>query len=242
MPSQNIRIIPLSLVSLLIVACAGDGSVDQSANGPTPMAMEGAVAVAALIDDLEDGNDEIIETTERSGSWYTYNDGTSSAQQAPAASNAFQPTAGGPNDSTFMAFTEGQGFTDWGAGMGLDLNGADTVGATKGTVDASTYAGVTFTARGNVSISVNLVVDEVLSESLGGLCVADGSDCDDTHQVIVDLKNDWTQYSVSFDSVIQSGWGKAVAFDPSRLVSIQFGVAPGETFQVAIDNVGFYSP
>src|SRR5690606_1927607 len=100
-----------------------------------------------LIDDLDDGDASIAEVGGRIGAWYTYNDETTGGEQAPPSDSDFAPSAGGPTDSGFMARTTGSGFTEWGAGMGFDLNNP---GDAKGTWDASAFTGVAFKARGDV--------------------------------------------------------------------------------------------
>jgi len=237
------------MVGLLLMAgCAKDGpTLDEGVDGESggQSGTETAdvnVLPENLIDDLEDGDDEIIEAADRSGSWYTFNDGTSGGSQTPLADSTFSPSEGGAEESSYAARTTGNGFADWGAGMGLDLNGAAEEGELKGTVDASSTAGLAFWAKGNVNVSVRLVVDEVLSADLGGLCVAaEGADCDDTHGTTVALTDEWQHYAVAFSDVAQGGWGKAVSFDATKLVSIHFLVDPGEEFDVAVDDLGFYT-
>ncbi len=193
---------------------------------------------ANVIDDLEDGDPLILAASGRRGAWYTYNDETVGAEQVPAA--PFEPTAGGPGSSLFMAQTSGSGFTLWGAGLGVDLNNEGDPKGGPGVrmiYDASAHQGIVFHARGNGPVRVKLLVDAVVPADTGGSCAAD---CEDAHGKIVPLGEEWAQYTVGFDEVFQEGWGAAATFDAGTLMAVQFQVAANADFEFAIDQVGFY--
>ena len=61
--------------------------------------------------------------------------------------------------------TTGSGFTEWGAGLGFDLNDQSAVSgvaAAKGPFDGSGASGITFKAKGNTYIRVALPVQAVI--------------------------------------------------------------------------------
>ncbi len=234
-----------ALVFTSMVACAGGGSDGGGGNGDSGVVPpdDGEPVVIEpenLIDDLDDGDGSINETGGRIGAWYVYNDETATGQQTPDPTKDFAPAAGGPNDAGFMAQTTGSGFTEWGAGMGFDLNNP---GEAKGIWDASAFKGVAFVARGDVAIRAAIVVEAVVPVEAGGKCVpgtAEGEECDDAHGRSIVLTNEWRQYKVPFDQITQDGWGQPAPFDAATVTGVQFQIPAGATFDVAIDEIGFY--
>ena len=230
-----------------LLACAasddmdgpGDGSMEV--DGGAPVEDEQVeLAPENVIDDLDDGDASIDEIRGRIGAWYTYNDETAAGSQTPDPAGEFAPAAGGPRDVGFMAATAGSGFTEWGAGMGFDLNNP---GDAKGVWDGSSFTGIAFYARGNVPVRVAIATRAVVPETAGGTCTpgpAEGEECDDAHGEIVTLDTTWRQYVIPFAGIAQDGWGRPAAFDAATLTGIQFQIAQGVEFDVAIDEIGFY--
>lgn len=195
-----------------------------------------------LVDDLEDGDAVIYARNGRQGAWYTYNDATMGAVQTPEAMTSFTPAEGGaPTSPLFMAHTDGAGFSEWGFGVGVDLNNeGDDMGGPgiRMAYDASAHAGLVFRARGDVSIRLKILVEAIVPTDGGGTCT---EMCEDAHGKIVPLTGDWVQYVVPFDDLFQEGWGFGeVALDPATLMSIQFQVAKSTDGMVEIDDIGFY--
>ena len=193
-----------------------------------------------LIDNLDDGNDHIALTPTRHGSWYTFHDETVGGVQVPGDA-AFTLTMGGPSGTGYYVHTTGHGFTDWGAGVGFDLNTGDS--GPKGKFNASAYTGVSFKAKGNVTIRVAVQTTAVLETTLGGTCVASmvaGMECDDVHGMTVALTTSWQTYQVPFASLAQEGWGKPATFDKATLTAVSFQTLPSATFDVSVDEIRFY--
>lgn len=193
-----------------------------------------------MIDDFEDGDGLIKAAGDRVGAWYTYNDDTAAGSQTPAAGESFVPTDGGPAGSTFFGETTGSGFTTWGAGVGADLNNVgDPEGGAgiKMPYDASAFTGVAFKARGNVTIRAKLQIAAIVPTTSGGDCAAN---CDDAHGKAFELTDTWTQYTLPFAEALQEGWGTVAPFDGATLMGVQFQVPANATFEVAIDEIGFY--
>jgi hypothetical protein len=151
-----------------------------------------------VIDDLDDGDDNIPMVNGRRGFWYVYNDESASGTQTPPSNN-FAPTAMGADGSAFAARTTGSGFTVWGAGMGFDLNAPPQDGAPKGSFDASGFTGIAFKAKGSVAIRVLVQTAGVLPTAMGGTCTpgtAAGTECEDAHGKDVSLTTTWKEYQV----------------------------------------------
>jgi hypothetical protein len=225
---------------------SGGGDGDGDGVGPTDDNVE--VAPENVIDDLEDKDDAIKDSEDRSGSWYTFHDDTKGGTQMPG--DDFKPTAGGANGSKYAAVTSGKGFTEWGAGMAFDLNygGEDLKGKPKPTWDASKLKGVTFmmkskTPKVRFAIATQAVAD---NGDGGGTCVDNTTmdNCNNTHGVDLTVGTDWERYKIPFTMLKQEeGWGKVVAFDATKLLGFEFSVpelASSVEFELAVDDIAFY--
>ncbi len=211
-----------------------DAAVGSSDAGP------GDILPENLIDDLEDGDSQLLARGGRAGSWYTYNDQTVSGQQTPAMGSPFMPSPGGAQSSAFAANTSGMGFTVWGAGMGFDLNSQMSV---KHTYDASAFHGIEFKAKGSGPVRAAVMIAGVISSDVGGACTPStvaGQGCDDGHGSVLFLTSEWANYKLAFSDIRQAGWGKPVVFDSTTLMSIQFNVDKNLAFDFAVDDIGFY--
>jgi hypothetical protein len=233
------------LAAAALAACVGTGgdAADGGSGGPVDIDID----PANMIDDFEDGDDAIIEQGGRAGDWYAFNDATAGGTQTPPE-DAFAPVAGGPEGSSWAAQTTGGGFTEWGAGIGCDLNlgGGDEAdgGAAseeKGVFDAGSFTGVVFSAKGNTPIWATLMMRSVLAIEEGGSCDTAAGECDNAHGLLISPTDEWRQYALPFAEVAQEeGWGQQVTFDPAELTSVMFQVGPGVEFDVWIDQIGFY--
>jgi hypothetical protein len=228
-----------NLLRIVILTGAGVGLAGCTSAGgePEPMGDED------LIDDLEDGDDAINEANGRLGGWYTFHDDTGGTQTPP--DTGFTPSPGGAGDSAYAASTTGSGFTEWGAGMGFDLNNPEAVGETgmRGPYDVSGYSMVAFSAKGNVLIRVALETLAVIPVDRGGSCVAGATEeeaCDDLHGVNLALTDDWKDYTISFSQLRQGGWGKAFPFEPEQATALLFQTEKDLEFDFAVDDVRFY--
>jgi hypothetical protein len=213
---------------------APDADLPPDANIPQPADPE-------LIDNLDDGNDHIAITPARRGSWYTFHDDTVGGVMTPGDAAFTLTTGGATASSVYYVHTTGHGFTDWGSGVGFDLNAADS--GPKGKFNASAYTGIEFKAKGNVTIRFSVQIAAVLETTLGGTCVAstvEGMQCDDVHGKAVALTSSWATYQVPFSQLMQEGWGKPATFDKTTLTAVSYQMLPSATFDVSVDDVRFY--
>ncbi|MES1157557.1 MAG: hypothetical protein ABUL67_00530, partial [Haliangium ochraceum] len=102
-----------------VIEAVGDPRATPGPVGPgldcTPAEASGT---RPLIDDFEDGNTQALVQDGRDGYWHIVRDnsgGQLSMQEPPV------PESGGANDSSKAMHLEGSGFTEWGAGLSLDL-------------------------------------------------------------------------------------------------------------------------
>ena len=226
-------------------AGAGGAPVQGGAGAPATGCKAAVGSSAALaVDDLEDGENAIQMLGQRTGYWFTYNDGSAAQIPAPDPSGAtpFKPSAGG-HSAMFSAHTSGPAFTKWGAGMGFDFNNSASKSCA---YDASAYAGIKFWAKGNVAIKAMVTVPgtTLMTGTNYGTCVG-AAVCEDHYSLQPKpvLTDTWTQYTLDFASTTafaQEGWGTQATFDKSHLLAVQFQVAMGLPFDFSIDDVTFY--
>jgi hypothetical protein len=224
-------------------AIGGGGATGGAGTGG---ASTGGVPTAPeLIDDCENGNNQIVVHSGRNGYWATF---------GPTACNLSPPSM--PNSTMaaqFMtAISAGTGtgmkalhFVSEGGdedacGVGFDFR------STRDLYDASDYAGVSFGALSVSGSQVILVkVATAGTDPKFGFCdetaeAGSGEQCYDHFFAEVTLDDTWRVYSVSFDDLVQEGWGFVPpdGFDRAEIVGIQWVAKPG-TANIWIDDVKF---
>ena len=205
-------------------------------------AVKKANGTAPLIDDMEDGDIDLLPNEGRDGSWWWSKDTT------PDAGLSFEIATipGGRGSSTKAAHTTGSGETDWGAVGGFNL--VSSVQVDGGTYlscpyDLSVYTGIQFWARGNnVSVRVKATMMEDYPVSFGGICAAsDPNTCFNDHGIYQTFGDAWKQFTVPFSSMTQgAGWGIITAFNPAHVQAIRFQTDGGVDFDYWIDDISFY--
>lgn len=223
-----------------------------------------------LIDDMESGTNLILQEGGRQGAWYLYNDLTETGVQMPEG--PFVPTAGGaPNsdntvpETLYSARTSGTGFTEWGAGIGFNINDVGCAMVDEEGVcideppipmlyDVSAYTGVSFYTRYWGDLAGAPVVFKIVTEGVtlvadGGTCVvpAEGEDpgqCEIAHEArATAYKDTWTPYEIAFEDLIQPtvAGSNALDFDPTKVRAFQFQVNQSfPEFDFAVDEVCFF--
>jgi hypothetical protein len=217
---------------------AGGTGAGGATTGPTDLSM---------IDDMEDMDGSILAAEGRVGAWYSYNDTTSTTQVPPAGTPGFpmSPITPPRGTSNYAANTTGSGFTTWGAGIGFDLNnGGGDSGAGKQPYDASQYKGITFWAKagpGGIG-NIRMNVQDAQTAPEGGICSTTATKgCNDHRGTSVSLTQDWKQFTFTFDSLKQLGFGMAYpTFQTNKLYAIQFQAGTKVKFDIWLDDIAFY--
>jgi hypothetical protein len=168
------QVFGVSCLALCAAACSDDPRIPDGNHYP------GVV----VIDDMEDGQQNILSDSGRVGIWYIYSDETDGSTQEPsigfpmwqngkdqplrpcgAASAALAPYFGAETSCKYVARTYGTGQIGFGAGVGVDLNGE---GGVKNPINASVYRGIGFFIRGtarNNTVRVNVQDVQTTPES-----------------------------------------------------------------------------
>ncbi len=180
-----------------------------------------------LIDDFEDGDDEVSLVDGRSGLWRWVRD-----TDAPGTSPALLPIPRpSPRPGNRLAVhVKGGKLLDWGAVIEFNFVPA--------CYDASAYDGLTFQAKGPGRIFVAPREVGVIPVAIGGTC---RQDCHNAHVKKIDLDAQWRTYEVRWSEVAQRGYNKP-ALDPTRLNSLAFQIHPEDTpYDIWLDDVKFLS-
>jgi len=224
------------LASMLIVVAACDPVTpkDNGGDGDCPAAV--GSGSAPLIDDLEDGNGAIEEEDGRIGEWFVFNDGT--GDQTPSPDGPVLPEeGGGADESEFGMRTLGNGFSDFGATLGVLLHDNDAENPCP--YDAGAYAGISFKARFNnpdtetvIRMQVNTLA--TTETEFGGECT---SGCGDHHGILFTLTDVYDTFEFEWDELEQIGFADEQAFDEGEILSIGFSVE-GD-FDFSIDDLSF---
>ncbi len=194
-------------------------------------------ATIALIDNFEDGNNQVSLLDGRNGPLYTYAD-TAGSTITPAAGSTFAPATGGNGGSARAAHFSGTlaGGSSVFAGFGADFL------APKALYNGSKYTGISFFAKKGSSTAgsaVRVKVPDRNTDPTGGVCTS----CFNDFGSDLTLTTTWTKFTIPFSSMIQlAGWGapRPAHVDPTGILSVQFQVtAPGAAYDIWIDDLTF---
>ncbi|HTV17257.1 MAG TPA: hypothetical protein VMG12_01260, partial [Polyangiaceae bacterium] len=137
-----------------------------------------------LIDDFEDNNSQISVRDGRNGFWHIVRDGSADAQISPDEPPL--PESNGLNSSRGAMHVTGSGFTDWGAGLSMELR------STVLPFDASAYQGIRFWARGEPSLRLVLLQQNLATGDRCTTCPQSSSECGIFYGTQIALTSDWT--------------------------------------------------
>jgi hypothetical protein len=183
--------------------------------------------VADLLDGFEDCDLGLPANGGRAGGWYAYSSAGVTLTPSPLAT-----TAGGAPAGAACALRV-QGTV---TGGGSAYAGFGVTPRTPPPYDASVYGGLALWAKGTGTVRLELVTDATLPTDGGGTCA---SGCWDHYGFRIPLAPQWTRYVLPWHHFTQSGWGTAVALDPTKLRNLQVALGGGATYDVWIDEVAF---
>ncbi|MFL5305294.1 MAG: hypothetical protein ACJ8F1_08775 [Polyangia bacterium] len=194
-------------------------------------------ATIAVVDDFEDGNNQLRLLDGRTGALYTYKD-TVGSTITPAAGATFTPTAPGDVTPAFAAHVTGtlaNTTTVW-AGFGMDFL------SPKALYNGAKYTGISFYAKKGSSSATGAVrvkVPDRNTDPVGGVCTS----CSNDFGSDLTLTTTWTKFTIPFSSMTQqAGWGapRPANVDRTGIVAIQFQVtAQAAAYDIWVDDVTF---
>jgi hypothetical protein len=193
-----------------------------------------------LLDNFEVPDGAIPTLEGRKGGWYAFGDNPSGNQQF--AIETIPGTRG--SLSLNAAHVTGSGYTSWGSGIGIDLNGSKTP------YDASAYVGITFWARSAspsaTGSSLMVLFPDANSVPSLNKCQdiptvgASPNNCDKNLATSVQLTPSWKKYTVNFADLVADGGTQYVdALAADELVSVQFRMPANAIYDYWIDDIVF---
>jgi endoglucanase len=230
------------MATIALGGCTGGGA-GAVAVAPAGAAPGGVIVKDCpadyVIDDFQDGNNQILVQEGRKGYWYTFVDKVGTTISPPAGKK-FIMSPGGINGSAFAARMIGKVSASGDpmyAGMGLSWTNP------KGPYDASKYTGLSFWAKvgpGSVK-AVRLKVPDANTDpdAVPKVC----TECFNDFGVDMDLTEQWTKYTIPFDKMSQlEGWGSPQKdrIDKSKIYGMQWQVnKPGSSYDIWVSDLSF---
>jgi hypothetical protein len=225
-----------------------EGATESDTTTETDPVDGASCVLENTVDDMETGTGHVCPFDNRNGVWYVFNDESEGAEQWPPLTTPGIPAPtseipGGRDGSTRAMHTYGDGFCEWGAGIGFDLAYND---GAYGSYDVSAYDGITFWARSDLSNIVTFRVSTVDTTRIewGGNCEED-EDCSwEPHVKPIKFYADWIQYWVPFTQLESD---LSLPFNNDVVTNIQFLVEDfdfvgyGLGFDFWVDDLSFYS-
>lgn len=184
----------------------------------------------AMIEDMEDSDTQTLKVGGRGGYWYSMVDQNGSKMQ-PQQYKSDAPGHAGSKGAAHMhgKLAPGAPGVYPYAGLGFGL-------AEHGFYDASRYQGVSFWAKGPGKIRFE--VPDAYTSPGGGWC----TDCYNDFGVEIALTDQWEQYTVMFDWLLQKpNWGDRrpkITTKKLRAMEWEFSSQDRE-FDIWIDDVAF---
>jgi endoglucanase len=228
LPSTRTTSFALLLVgglASLVSACEGGASIPPADPKCGP---------DAIIEDAENGDDQIVVVEGRGGYIYTYADELGTSIE-PAA-DAFQPGWPGAHKSRSAIHIKGklaQGEAY--AGFGFALS------EPTGPYDASKYKGVSFLAKAGEgsTTSVRFKIPDGNTDPGAGVC----TECFNDFGIDFAVTTEWTRYTVLFSDLKQEdGWGapNPPGLDTKGIRGMQWQTsAAGKDYDLWVDDVSF---
>lgn len=227
---------------LLATGCVGKSAVRtaaESGKSDLPRCKKGvAPAVDGLIDDFEDGNNQVAMMGERDGYWWVSTDKLGTKVTDPP--EGFRPSEGGANGSSMagrvVGHTVGGGDQAWGVEFGGNF-----LSAKSDLYDGGRYVGISFKAKapGKGLKSVRFNLTDVNTHPDGSVCTT----CWNHFRKDLNLTQDWKEYRILFNELQQRpGWGnpRPDHVTPGKLVAATFAVGGVESdFDIWLDDLQF---
>jgi endoglucanase len=230
----------IKVVYLLGVALAGCIGVSERRSQPGGAGADIKTCRAGTrpaddgaIDDLEDGNNQVNLEGGREGYWWPKKDEKGSTIEPVP----FAPSDGGAGSEMAMrGFGKTVSVQDaWGAGFGLNFLNQGAL------YDASRYVGISFKAKvGEGSTRrIRFKIGDVNTHKDGKVCT---TACWNHFGKELTFTPQWREYMVLFSEASQEpGWGdpRPSAVTPGKLVSIDWSIGTGQSFDLWVDDLSF---
>ena len=192
-------------------------------------------AKQALIEDGEDGDDQIAVRAGRGGYLYTFADDKGTSIEPKG--DDVKAVAGGAGGSSFALRVQGKLGAEGEPYAGIGFSFAEP----KAAYDATRWRGMSFMARRGASSAsaVRLKLPDVNTDPDGKAC----TECFNDFGVTFQVPEEWTRFEIAFADLTQEpDWGtpRPPAIDAGKLYGVQWQViGRASDYDVWIDDVSF---
>ncbi len=191
-----------------------------------------------LVDDMEDGDGQLLLAGGRDGYWYTFGDDTGGylepGEGVDFAMGYVEPARTG---SVRAARLLGGNFQDWGAALAFDFD------ADFAPYDASSFTGLRFfarSARGDIELAVAFPDRNSTPQAGSAIRAARARAFPASIIPSPTSRSPRSGPSTPFGSTsLERGPASLPPFDATAVYSVHFGTPAGGTFDVWIDDVAF---
>ena len=217
--------------SFFAAGCIGVSAKRTPPNGPGTVAVLRCRATKPAVDDFEDGNNQLTKMGGRDGYWFNAVDKSGSTIDM----HVDEPGAGGSEMALHATGVTVPGTAEngqWGAQIGVHMVNQGV------TYDASKYAGFSFKAKVGPGSGrqARFKIGDVNTHPDAGICKT----CWNHFGMDLSLTPEWKEYKVLFSAAQQeAGWGdpRPQTVSPEKLVSIDWTIGPGQTYDIWIDDI-----
>lgn len=215
----------------------GTGATTGSGGGPAGGTGGAAAPSFEMIDNLDDNDARIIVAGGRQGPWHAFNN-QNGGDQRPPIGTGFMPQAGGANSTPYAAHTTGSNYTFGGIGFGLNNPSTTPEAPQSMAYNASAFTGITFSAKGNGNLRVELAQRSFVPMERGGSCTGTCWNVYGSRMLQGRLTGDWQQFTIPFSGLQREDGSTSPPFNPAELMGISFK-HEGASFDFWIDEVQF---
>jgi hypothetical protein len=220
----------------------GVGGASGAGGSSGGMGGTGADAERDMIDDMEDGDAQILWTEGRAGGWYAFN-------SAPDPDPAQFPPVEGPWSMTKLSVPRATpvGATSFvgahcvasaskaHAGCGFDLKNWNGL---RSPYDASLYGGITFWAKlgaGEVATLIQVRLRDANTDVQGGRCA---KPCESHYAAYVSVTSEWKEFRIAW-SELETPASAVSALLVNAIYAIEFAAAYDTPMDLMVDDVAF---
>ncbi|HET9956179.1 MAG TPA: carbohydrate binding domain-containing protein [Polyangiaceae bacterium] len=185
------------------------------------------VALEDVIDDFDDGDLSLPSHSGRLGNWFSFSDKTS--QSVLKIADDARP------NSKYSLVYSGEGFTDWGSGIGFDFNNPGFEEGTKVPWDGTGHSALSFWAKAAMPTTIKVQLADRNTHFRGGVCTT----CGHYWFKSIGISDEWKRYTIPFIDLVEEVGTEPPppAFDVTGIVMFQIFMTAGIKFELAIDDI-----
>lgn len=190
-----------------------------------------------MIDDMEDGDLDLLSSEGRTGSWSGFSLGSNGSIQ-PLQVIELKDA---PGDGSHVLQISGSPSGRDSPSVKLSLSGQLDSGNSL-YYDASAYDGIQLWVKGiqRARMTFRIGTPYTLPVSEGGLCDGESYECGNEYEFRMNIEEEWSLIRLPFAQFLQDDLPHDGPLDPSILKTIGFSLRARSEFTILIDDLSFY--